>query len=54
MSLRSITPCDYGYCPYDAEYSYTCEYWCGAPEPEDYPEIEEEDWIVDEEKEENE
>ena len=40
MSLRQNTPCDCdGICPYDAEYSYTCEYWCGADEPEDYPEV---------------
>ncbi len=35
MSLRFETPCDFGPCPYDAEYSSTCEYWCGADEPED-------------------
>lgn len=36
MSLRKVTPCDCsGMCPYDAEYSYTCEYYCGADEPED-------------------
>lgn len=38
MSLRKTTPCDYGSCPYDAEYSNACEYWCGADEPEDIPE----------------
>ena len=38
MSLRKETPCDYGECPYNAEFMYTCEYWCGAEEPEDYPE----------------
>ena len=38
MSLRKETPCDHGECPYNAEYYYTCEYWCGAEEPEDYPE----------------
>lgn len=42
MSLRRETPCDYGVCPYDAEYHSTCEYWCGADEPEDVPEIWEE------------
>lgn len=35
MSLRFETPCDFGPCPYDAEYSSTCEYYCGADEPED-------------------
>lgn len=43
MSIRKNTPCDYdGICPYDAEYSSTCEYWCGAEEPED--EIDFSDW----------
>lgn len=41
MSLRQITPCDYsGVCPYNAETYGSCEYWCGADEPEDNPE----DW----------
>lgn len=39
MSLRNETPCDFGECPYNAEYSCDCEYWCGAEEPEDNPEI---------------
>ena len=38
MSLKCITPCDYGECPYNAQYSSDCEYWCGADEPEDNPE----------------
>lgn len=38
MSLRAETPCDYGTCPYEAEYHYTCEYWCGAEEPQDVAE----------------
>ena len=42
MSLRRETPCDWGVCPYDAEYHSTCEYWCGADEPVDIPEIREE------------
>ena len=47
MSLKQCTPCDCdGTCPYrvnDNVYvleEYTirfCEYWCGADEPEDYP-----------------
>lgn len=46
MSLRQNTPCDCdGICPYEAEYYYSCEYWCGADEPEDDPEIWEEDEI---------
>jgi len=40
MSLRAVTPCDFGECPYDAQCGSSCEYWCGADEPEDYPE----DW----------
>ena len=35
MSLRKITPCDFGPCPYGAEFSYTCEYFCVEPEPDD-------------------
>ena len=23
------TPCDYGDCPYNANYSEDCRYWCG-------------------------
>ena len=39
MSLRQITPCDYsGVCPYNSEGYGSCEYWCGAEEPQDYPE----------------
>lgn len=45
MSLRRECPCDLdGFCPYEAEYFSSCEYWCGADEPEDYPEEEEEDF----------
>ncbi len=37
MSIRKNTPCDCdGVCPYEAEYGYTCEYWCGEDEPENY------------------
>lgn len=35
MSIRKNTPCDFGECPYCAEYEYTCEYWCGEDEPEE-------------------
>ena len=38
MSLRRETPCDFGPCPYDSETNDCCEYWCGADEPQDYPE----------------
>lgn len=43
MSLRRETPCDFGECPYAAEYYNTCEYYCGADEPADDPEIWEEE-----------
>ncbi len=43
MSLRSCTPCDFGECPYNAQYGGDCEYWCGAEEPEDYPEEEDDE-----------
>ena len=44
MAIRQICPCDFdGICPYDVEYFKDCEYWCGADEPEDYPEYDEED-----------
>ncbi len=42
--LRSKTPCDFdGICPYGAQYSNDCEYWCGAEEPEDDEELDVED-----------
>ena len=49
MSLRWTTPCDEAdpltgkhYCPYMSEDgTVDCEYWCGAEEPEDYPEEDE-------------
>lgn len=37
MSLRKETPCDFGPCPYNAEYFLTCDYYCSEPEEEDYP-----------------
>ena len=51
MSLRSWTPCDEKdidgqyHCPYceDGEY-VNCEWYCGADEPEDYPDFDEEDY----------
>lgn len=48
MSLRQITPCDYsGVCPYNSEGYGSCEYWCGAEEPQDEPD----DWFYDDEDE---
>lgn len=35
MSIKRETPCDFGPCPYDAEYSHDCEWWCSAEEPQD-------------------
>lgn len=43
MSFKWVTPCDYGPCPYDVSYNCDCEYYCGADEPPDFPEIEEEE-----------
>ena len=43
MSLRCETPCDFGPCPFDAEYMRDCEYWCGSDEPQDDPDVWEED-----------
>ena len=61
MSLRNWTPCDEPdlegrhHCPYAEDGDYVnCEYWCGAEEPQDDPEIWEEDeedledWLFDE------
>ena len=50
MSLRQHTPCDdyigldgFHHCPYADDGDYVnCEYWCGAEEPQDDPEIWEE------------
>ena len=48
MSLRQITPCDYsGVCPYNSEGYGSCEYWCGAEEPQDDPD----EWFYDDEPE---
>ena len=38
MSLKCETPCDFGPCPYESGEYCSCEYWCGAEEPQDYPE----------------
>ena len=39
MSLRKNCPCDIdGICPYEdmhSGYMNSCEYWCGADEPQD-------------------
>lgn len=43
MSIRLYTPCDDGPCPYDAGNWSSCEYWCGAEEPDDHPEEGEDD-----------
>lgn len=39
MTLKTETPCDFGPCPYDAEYSCDCDWYCSAEEPQDNPEI---------------
>ena len=43
MSLKINTPCDLGDCPYNVEYGGSCEFYCGAEEPQDDPDIWEED-----------
>lgn len=66
MSLRNWTPCDepdlegHHHCPYAEDGDYVnCEYWCGAEEPQDNPEIWEEDeedledWFSDEDDDES-
>lgn len=51
MSLRRLCPCDTeGHCPYEVDvYGGSCEWYCSAEEPEDRPEIweEEEDEKMD-------
>lgn len=43
MSIKKYRPGNLdGICPYDAEYFSSCEYWCGADEPEDNPDVEDE------------
>lgn len=40
--MSKITPCDYGECPYDAQYSEACRVYCGLGVDEDsYDEDEE-------------
>lgn len=40
MSIKINCPCDIdGVCPYEAENRGDCEYWCGAEEPQDDPEV---------------
>jgi len=46
MSIKRETPCDDGVCPFDATYNCDCEYWCGAEEPQDNPEV----WDDDEDE----
>jgi hypothetical protein len=40
---KKTTPCDYGECPFDAQYSEDCRYYCGLGVDEDEPEDEPED-----------
>lgn len=47
MSIRRNCPCDLdGICPYDAQYNCDCEYWCGADEPYDIPDEQDEEETV--------
>ena len=51
MSLRKNTPCDLdGICPYESGEYCSCEYWCGADEPQDNPEVWEENSSEDDEE----
>lgn len=50
MSLKKWTPCDEPdlegrhHCPYAEDGDYVnCEWYCGAEEPQDYPEEDEEE-----------
>ena len=43
MSIRKQTPCDFGECPYNAQYNRDCEYWCGCDEPQDDPDWDDDD-----------
>lgn len=48
MSIKLSTPCDIGLCPYDVEHGGECEWYCSEEEPQDDPEIwEEEDYYLD-------
>jgi hypothetical protein len=41
--MAKTTPCDYGECPYDAEYAEACRVFCGLGVDEsDYDDYEEE------------
>lgn len=40
---KKTTPCDHGDCPFDAQYSEDCRYYCGLGVDEDGPEDEPED-----------
>ena len=41
--MAKETPCDYGNCPYDAEYSEHCRVYCGlGVDEDDYPDDEDE------------
>lgn len=43
--MRNDCPCDIdGICPYNAQYSSDCEYWCHyLDEPDDTPDLSNED-----------
>ena len=40
MTLKKYTPCDDGVCPYMDECGYVnCDWYCSAEEPQDNPEV---------------
>lgn len=43
MSLKHDTPCDFGPCPYGSESMETCIFYCASDEPQDDPDIWEDD-----------
>ena len=58
-TIKRVCPCDIdGICPYadmHSGYMGSCEYWCGAEEPQDEPgrwdiEPSRDDWDMDEDR----
>lgn len=48
MTLKWHTPCDdlvdgKFYCPYSTDGPCDCQFYCSAEEPEDYPDLDEEE-----------
>ena len=43
--MAKITPCDFGYCPFDAWYAEDCRFHCGLGVDEDEDEDEDEEYV---------